>query len=272
VVPPVDFKTPEFSIKLLETSSLKKVIRDYEIPKNAILLNEVQIKGKSMENQVKDTRYNRPYGEPYLVLKGEDLAKSGVALTTSLSGKIPGFMINNVGEHYYITRMRSLDTSMELNSTGEPFLMIDNVQFLARNETVGDRLMTMSPSMVDRVEVISMSGSLIGSQGSNGVLAVYTKAYEPSPDYRALTMVTMQGYTSTRNFKSPDYSSPASDSTLRDERSTIYWNPQVRTRTDTGSSSVSFFTADFPGKYRIVVEGITEKGEVVRCESFVEVR
>ncbi|MDR1678773.1 MAG: hypothetical protein LBR81_03245 [Prevotellaceae bacterium] len=51
-----------------------------------------------------------------------------------------------------------------------------------------------------------------------------------------------------------------------DLRSTIYWNPDVRTG-GSGRGMFSFFMADKLSVYRIVVEGITENGEPCRYET-----
>lgn len=52
---------------------------------------------------------------------------------------------------------------------------------------------------------------------------------------------------------------------------TIYWNPTVTTNPGTGTTTVSFFSADLPGKYRIVVEGVPVSGESVRCVNYIDV-
>jgi len=79
------------------------------------------------------------------------------------------------------------------------------------------------------------------------------------------------GYSSTRLFRSPDYSDPHTDTNLTDYRSTIYWNPEVITDSTTGSTTLNYFGADLIGRYRIVVEGITEKGEPIRSVSYIEI-
>ena len=48
-----------------------------------------------------------------------------------------------------------------------------------------------------------------------------------------------------------------------DFRSTIYWNPIVRTDS-TGVAQVSFFNSDETGNVQIVVEGITADGKLCR--------
>jgi hypothetical protein len=46
-----------------------------------------------------------------------------------------------------------------------------------------------------------------------------------------------------------------------DMRSTLYWEPNVLTNAE-GKATVSFFTADKPANYTLIIEGITGEGEV----------
>ena len=48
-----------------------------------------------------------------------------------------------------------------------------------------------------------------------------------------------------------------------DLRSTIYWNPTVKTDKD-GKAAFNFFTAGTPGIYKVVIEGIDNKGSFGR--------
>ena len=68
------------------------------------------------------------------------------------------------------------------------------------------------------------------------------------------------GFSSSREFYSPKYSPDNIDSPEPDHRTTLYWNPDIKT--EDGKASLSFFTADDLGYYRIIVEGITDKGRI----------
>lgn len=65
----------------------------------------------------------------------------------------------------------------------------------------------------------------------------------------------VQGYFTAREFYVPNYEAPTEIEKIRpDLRTTIYWNPQVRTDS-LGAAKVSFFTADAPTRYKVIVEG-----------------
>jgi uncharacterized protein YfaS (alpha-2-macroglobulin family) len=54
---------------------------------------------------------------------------------------------------------------------------------------------------------------------------------------------------------------------MTDIRSTIHWEPNIFTDKD-GKATISFYTADAPGKYTIIAEGADLDGNVgVKRES-----
>ena len=48
-----------------------------------------------------------------------------------------------------------------------------------------------------------------------------------------------------------------------DLRSTIYWQPELITDKD-GNASFEYYNADRTGNYRVVIEGIDNKGNIGR--------
>lgn len=46
-----------------------------------------------------------------------------------------------------------------------------------------------------------------------------------------------------------------------DVRATVYWQGNVQTD-ENGKANLSFFAADLPTTYRIVVQGVAEKGQL----------
>ena len=62
-------------------------------------------------------------------------------------------------------------------------------------------------------------------------------------------------------FYAPKYDTPAQH-TNPDLRTTIHWEPNITTD-ENGTASFSFFTADEPSTYSVVIEGVTENGKIV---------
>ena len=84
-----------------------------------------------------------------------------------------------------------------------------------------------------------------------------------------MKLIKLRGYSLVTPFESPDYTLRKDDDA--DVRSTIYWNPNVST-TGKEAAVLSFYTADLPGTYRIVVEGLTIDGAPVRAEKFIHIK
>jgi hypothetical protein len=56
---------------------------------------------------------------------------------------------------------------------------------------------------------------------------------------------------------------------IPDLRTTIYWNPALSSDT-TGVVNVEFYTADPANNYSVVLEGVTQAGEICRYEGVVK--
>ena len=61
-------------------------------------------------------------------------------------------------------------------------------------------------------------------------------------------------------FYSPRYHAKY-DSSFVDTRATIYWEPNIITNKD-GKASLSFYTADYPGTYTLLIEGSDMNGDI----------
>ncbi|GAA4808233.1 hypothetical protein GCM10023231_41900 [Olivibacter ginsenosidimutans] len=86
--------------------------------------------------------------------------------------------------------------------------------------------------------------------------------YPPNPDWD-YTLLKPQGFSMVREFYSPRYDRGPEEAKQADRRSTIYWNPDLRTD-KTGRTSFGYFNAGRPGTYRVVIEGLNSKGQLGR--------
>jgi TonB-dependent SusC/RagA subfamily outer membrane receptor len=118
-------------------------------------------------------------------------------------------------------------------------------------------------SSIDKIEVLKSASNLaiFGSRGANGVIAVYTKHGEnvgTDEYYKGIISEKLRGYYLAREFYSPDYDSVTGGKP--DHRTTIYWNPEVKTDS-AGVAKFSFFTTDDPGFMMLKVEGLSYDGK-----------
>jgi hypothetical protein len=56
-----------------------------------------------------------------------------------------------------------------------------------------------------------------------------------------------------------------------DLRTTIYWNPKIKSDVN-GNFQVNFYTADQPNNYRVILEGISNTGEICRFMGIIQRR
>jgi hypothetical protein len=75
--------------------------------------------------------------------------------------------------------------------------------------------------------------------------------------------ISPKGFYIAREFYSPKYDQANLTNNRPDLRSTICWKPELVTDKD-GNASFEYYNADGTGSYRIVVEGIDDKGNIGR--------
>ena len=110
------------------------------------------------------------------------------------------------------------------------------------------------------------------SNGANGAIAIYTRRgndvkQEPG---KGLSNNTVRGYTSMREFYSPNYGTFNTDDDKKDVRTTLYWNPQVITNRQNNKVTLTFYNNDISEAFRVVIEGMTSDGRLVHLESIME--
>lgn len=72
------------------------------------------------------------------------------------------------------------------------------------------------------------------------------------------------GYQLPVEFYSPQYDTAhKKESLMPDLRTTLFWKPDIKTDAN-GQATFTFYTSDHSGKLSIIVEGITDKGEMIR--------
>jgi len=136
-----------------------------------------------------------------------------------------------------------------------------------------DKIFLYDPLKVRKIEVIR-NRYVLGPSSFNGITAFYTydnsfAAFELEP---RLVAVDYNGLQLEREFYSPDYGTKEiADRRIPDFRNTLYWAPSVHTGTN-GKAGLQFYSSDLPGKYTIVVQGMSDKGEFVSGSGSFEVK
>lgn len=255
-------QAPGLWFKVDSTSKDQRVLANYLAPPEVRMLEEVNVTA---------SRFIPPQKRSILtnadkVFKAENLQNNGNILL-SLQSRVPGLNINcNVNPcQVRIARAGSVGTS------GEPMVLINNVPI---GGPPGITLQNINLNSVERIEISTRQSVLYGGDSRNGIIAVYLKdGYSSDSNFKGITpSFELKGFTRPMKFVSPDYNDQEQETSMSDYRSTLYWNPELTKDTTSNAYGCSFFTSDVPGKYRIVVQGVTSDHKPIWVEKIIEVR
>jgi hypothetical protein len=106
-----------------------------------------------------------------------------------------------------------------------------------------------------------------------GVLFIFMKDGSEIVRARAknrLSFASVQqlGYRWPVEFYSPQYADK-SQKTRPDHRTTLYWNPKVKTDAE-GKASVKFYASDISKRYLVTLEGVSDDGTIVHHQQIIE--
>lgn len=150
----------------------------------------------------------------------------------------------------------------------EPMILLDGVPVFDLQ-----KIMDYDPLKVQKLDVITRK-YYAGNQVFEGLLnfTTYTGKLEGYALDPNAVVLDYEGLQLERIFNSPDYSTAQLlNSRLPDFRTLLCWNPAVQIG-GKGMATQQFFSSDIPGKYVIVVEGISNKGQALSSTSFFEVQ
>jgi hypothetical protein len=277
-----EFKPPVFTMPAqrlvpwyvnIDTPSLlalkKQVILQdkYEKLTGANLLKDVVIRSKRI---VKGSKNLNGAGQADLIIDEAELEKAGRTTLGDLLRKRAkgfGFKANKDGEFYYHIFGQLLH--LVIDGVNTDFFMPEGAsryeflneyfEYYDAEEIKGIEVMS-NPSYASRyaiafldprespfahsfIEVTTRSG-----HGPFVKKAVGAYMFRPMPSILA------------KQFYAPKYK-PGSIPNMTDIRSTIHWEPNIVTDKD-GIATISFYTADNPGTYTLILEGADMAGNV----------
>ncbi len=150
----------------------------------------------------------------------------------------------------------------------QPLILLDGYPITDLNKFMGyDPLKIRKLEIVDRMY-------FLGDMTYYGVLNFTTyngkmETYELDPQ---AIVLDYKGLQSQREFMIPDYSIKTQlNSRTPDFRHLLYWSDAINTNVN-GKNELSFFTSDIPGKYVIVVQGISKQGKLGYQEIVFDVK
>jgi hypothetical protein len=171
-----------------------------------------------------------------------------------LQGKVAGLQINTT----------SFPTSFKWRGGGGVGLYLDEIH------TNAEMIQTLPISDIAYVKVFRPP-FMGGFGGSNGAIAIYTrKGDDRIAGASGLSSNTVVGYTAVKQFYSPNYDIYNSQNDQLDVRTTLYWNPELRSSAKTKKIDLSFYNNDVTKSFRVVIEGMTKDGLLTHFEKVVD--
>ena len=224
-------------------------------------LAEVTVKAKTKSTeQILDEKYTSGLfsggNSRNFDVSNDPVAQSSMNVFTYLQGRVAGLQITNATGGTPSLSWRG----------GTPQVYL--------NEMNTDVSLLQSTSMADVAYIKVFTPPFFGGfgGGSGGAIAVYTKkgGEARSEPGKGLPFKIVWGYTTIKEFYSPDYASLDQRHDLPDVRSTLYWNPYVLTTQENHKIRLSFFNNDITDKIRVIVEGVSKDGKLMHFEQVFE--
>ncbi|MEO6550246.1 MAG: hypothetical protein ABIN94_19740, partial [Ferruginibacter sp.] len=161
-----------------------------------------------------------------------------------------------------------IDAYNRMPFTVNPLILLDGVPMFDIN-----KFMKFDPLKVRKLEVLTKT-YFLGANSFDGVVNLITykgslEGFEIDP---RSTIVDYEGLQLRRDFYSPLYENDQQfKSRLPDYRTLLYWSPTILTDSK-GKAQAIFYSADLPGRYAIIVQGITEDGSTGSGISWFDVK
>jgi hypothetical protein len=234
-----------------------------------IHLQEVEIKAKAKEAQ--RNFYSRMADVSFDSKKIEELNATCIH---ELLRRIPGIIIQD-------------DKAIVRGSTsiyGKPYaaIAIDGViveSFAEENDydkNTDFDLDQINMMDIERVDVYKTGNIVIwGSRGGKGVVAFTTKKGNFNPSQMDRTRfntakISPLGYIMPAEFYSPQYETEEQKTNdVPDRQTTVFWKSNLYADKD-GFASFDFYTPNSGLSYSIVIEGITNTGEIIQSQTHVK--
>ncbi|MFD1771100.1 carboxypeptidase regulatory-like domain-containing protein [Sphingobacterium suaedae] len=241
--------------------------------RTSILIDEVEVTGVQ-KKLVTSKEFSALSGlsMPEHRIESDRLSGCNV-LTMCLSTLLTGITYDNQTLKYYITRNYNQGSRVP-------------VQFFLNGMPIDEpSLNSIQPAEIEAIEIFLRDdlGTVSRTYQNDGVVSIMTKKNDQKkqprmslseiesllPKTNIIDMVPL-GYVKERQFYSPKYATPESKNT-NDYRTTIYWNPDVELDAD-GNATFEFYNADGNGRYKVVVEGQNQAGNIGRSVYYYNVK
>lgn len=242
----------------IQDSYLKLANEDYT-QKNGIrtiMLEEFTVTAQSLD-KYKESMFYSPINATG-VQTAEDIDKMSVSSLKALLQRQSGLLFR--GDILTTTR-----------SELPVLFVIDNMKF----EDFSSQIDNIEVTSIESIFVLRDNTSMPGFYPDNsGAVVITTKMGEYQDSSRRSTNIDEiipLSYQQEAIFYSPSYDTPEkTESTIPDLRTTIFWKPNVQFSVE-GDAVIDFYSADSPGVYQVIGEGVSHDGKLIHISKEITV-
>ncbi len=196
------------------------------------------------------------YGKPYKTYLLDNYTRY-VTMEEVLREYIMEVAVRKEKQHYHLKVMNALFAfDQHMSATlfqDDPLVLFDGVPVFNI-----DKVMAYDPLKVQKIEVVA-GRYFYGPVTADGIVSftTYDGVLEDFPLDPHAVVLDYDGLQKQRIFYSPEKDNLSSR--IPDFRNALYWSPNLSTDSS-GHAECSFYTSDLPGKYVVVINGITADG------------
>jgi hypothetical protein len=247
----------------------KEIDDKLEMQFGSIVLDQVNISAKMAPNKQKVTER---YGKPKTVISGKEILskekKWSYGLYSVLLFNYPDKVtIERTSEQYLQAIVNNMPTVVIIDGIPVPFYDYVHIPSISPSEVSSFEIIEYAHGFAQlycevHPEIINCPPP--GLAWGN-VIAIYTHAgiglfgaYKP----KGLTKTTIPVFAPTKEFYAPKYENVQADDWQHpDLRTLIHWQPILKTD-DLGKATTFYYNTDNKGETMIIVEAISDKGEI----------
>ena len=258
-------------VPFIKKSMKQKEIDDkLEMQFGSILLNEVKITNDSNPNRKKVTER---YGKPKTVISGKEILskeqKWSYGLYSVLSYNYPDKVrIEQTEDGFLYASVHNMPTVVMIDGILIPFTSYQHIPDISPSEVSSFEIIEYANGFIDlycevhpEIQNCKMNLELLYGH----IIAIYTHAgigLSGAQKPKGLTKTTIPVFAPTKEFYAPKYENiQADDWQHQDIRTLIHWQPILKTD-DLGKATTSFYNTDNKGKTMVIVEAISDEGEI----------
>jgi hypothetical protein len=251
----IEFNAQELANFLKRANDAIELDKKMRITWGSKLLDGVTVKAKKIEEADPRKIYATPQSS---IQVNQQLCAGATNVFQMIQGRVAGVQVSPNGQGSYSVLIRGI-TSM--TGSNEPLYLLDGMAVDA------DALSSITPCDVDKIDILKgAEAAIFGSRGSTGVISILTKRGGGNYDYSkdpvmGISLQKRLGYAVAREFYAPKYDVAIPDHARPDFRSTLHWQPNIRTDA-TGKASITYWNTDASSDIRIIVEGVSTQGNV----------